>query len=295
MIKLDTCPICLSDKQTQFIIAKDHLLSQESFGIVECKNCGFKFTSPRPSDSDLAKYYKSTEYISHTNSSKGIVSKLYQIIRRKALKDKEAYLSSNVSRGTLLDYGCGTGHFLAYCKSQGWLTKGIEPDSDARKIANGLGLNVYQNKENFSEVNAKGEFDAITLWHVLEHVTDLQQTLVFLNQHLKEKGNIFVAVPNHQSYDANHYGKFWAAYDVPRHLYHFDKNSITSLLEKNGFKLAEIKPMYFDSFYVSMLSEKNRSGTVNYIRAFLIGLISNLKAARSKNYSSLIYRFTKEV
>lgn len=295
MIKLNTCPICLSEKQVQFIIAKDHLLTRESFNIVECENCGFKFTNPRPGDLDLGKYYKSTEYISHTNTSKGIVSRLYQIIRRRALKEKEAYLCSHVSRGTLLDYGCGTGHFLAHCKYEGWLTMGIEPDSDARKIANELGLNVYQSKESFSEANARAEFDAITLWHVLEHVTDLQQTVGFLNRHLKEEGNIFIAVPNHQSFDANYYSNFWAAYDVPRHLYHFDKDSIKFLLEKNGFKLKEIKPMYFDSFYVSMLSEKNRSGSVNYLRAFLIGLISNLKGSRNKNYSSLIYRFTKSV
>lgn len=293
MIRIDKCPICFSEKQSSFILAKDHLLSQEEFNIVECETCHFKFTNPRPADKDLGQYYKSDQYISHTNTTKGIVSKLYQLIRNRSLKVKESYLASHVSRGTLLDYGCGTGHFLAHCKSKGWLIKGIEPDSEARAIAESASLDVYEDKQKFLSANPGIKFEAITLWHVLEHVTDLDETVNFLSKHLKENGNLFIAVPNHKSYDANYYKKFWAAFDVPRHLYHFDKQSMSFLMERRGFILKEIKPMLFDSFYVSMLSERNRAGRINYLRAGFIGLISNLMASTKLNHSSLIYRFIK--
>jgi 2-polyprenyl-3-methyl-5-hydroxy-6-metoxy-1,4-benzoquinol methylase len=200
-------------------------------------------------------------------------------------------VSSYVSRGTILDYGCGTGMFLATCKEAGWNTVGMEPDDSARKIASDQDLSVYSNIENVTTFIKDRQLDAITLWHVLEHVTDMPETLAFFKAKLKKDGVLIIAVPNHVSYDAQYYKEFWAAYDVPRHLHHFDLKSMKALLQNDGFKLVETKPMKFDSFYVSMLSEKCKTGSVNLVKAFWIGLMSNLKAKDSSSYSSTIYMF----
>jgi 2-polyprenyl-3-methyl-5-hydroxy-6-metoxy-1,4-benzoquinol methylase len=291
MLTIDKCLVCGSDSFEPFLVCKDYTVSQESFNIVSCKSCGFKFTNPRPDNSVLGSYYKAESYVSHTNSKKGIVNKLYHAVRNYTLKSKIKLVSSYVSRGTMLDYGCGTGMFLNVCKNDGWETYGMEPDDNARKMSIEKGLDVFSDKNKVSDRIADKKFNAITLWHVLEHVTDMEATLSFFKSKLNNDGVLIIAVPNHVSYDAQYYKEFWAAYDVPRHLHHFDINSMISLVEKAGFKFKESKPMKFDSFYVSMLSEKYKTGSVNLVKAFLVGLTSNLKAKDTHSYSSTIYIF----
>jgi 2-polyprenyl-3-methyl-5-hydroxy-6-metoxy-1,4-benzoquinol methylase len=291
MLNLEKCIVCGSSQFEPFLVCKDYTVSQESFNIVSCKTCGFKFTNPRPDNSVLGSYYKAESYVSHTNSKKGIVNKLYHAVRSYTLKSKIKLVSSYVSRGTILDYGCGTGMFLNACNISGWEVYGMEPDDNARKMASEHGLNVFSDKAKVQNYITDKKFNAITLWHVLEHVTDMEETLSFFKSKLNPDGVLIIAVPNHVSYDAHYYKEFWAAYDVPRHLHHFDIKSMTSMLEKAGFKFHESKPMKFDSFYVSMLSEKYKTGSVNLVKAFLIGLTSNLKAKNTNSYSSTIYIF----
>ena len=291
MLNLEKCIVCGSSQFEPFLVCKDYTVSQQNFNIVSCKSCGFKFTNPRPENSVIGDYYKAEEYVSHSNTTKGVVNKLYHSVRNYTLKQKLKLISSYVSRGTMLDYGCGTGMFLNVCKNDGWETYGMEPDDNARKMSIEKGLDVFSDKDKVLDRIADKKFDAITLWHVLEHVTDMEATLSFFKSKLNDDGVLIIAVPNHVSYDAQYYKEFWAAYDVPRHLHHFDINSMTSLVEKAGFKFHESKPMKFDSFYVSMLSEKYKTGSVNLVKAFLAGLTSNLKAKDTHSYSSTIYIF----
>lgn len=291
MLTINKCLVCGSDSFEPFLVCKDYTVSQQNFNIVSCKSCGFKFTNPRPENSVIGDYYKAEEYVSHSNTTKGVVNKLYHSVRNYTLKQKLKLISSYVSRGTMLDYGCGTGMFLNVCKNDGWETYGMEPDDNARKMSIEKGLDVFSDKDKVSDCIGVKKFNAITLWHVLEHVTDMEATLSFFKSKLNNNGVLIIAVPNHVSYDAQYYKEFWAAYDVPRHLHHFDINSMTSLVEKAGFKFQESKPMKFDSFYVSMLSEKYKTGSVNLVKAFLVGLTSNFKAKDTHSYSSTIYIF----
>jgi 2-polyprenyl-3-methyl-5-hydroxy-6-metoxy-1,4-benzoquinol methylase len=293
MHTLNSCPVCGSKSQNSFLKSKDFFLSHETFSISVCEDCGFKYTNPRPMDSDLGAYYQSQEYISHSNTNKGLVSKLYQWVRSFTLSSKENLLLSYVSRGTLLDYGCGSGHFIAHCQKKGWIVSGVEPDDGARAIAKASVRKVYKSKEELLSQGEQKTFSAISLWHVLEHVPDLDALMDFLNLVLEKEGVLFVALPNIRSYDANKYRADWAALDLPRHLYHFERNTLQKLMNKYGFDLVAIKPMYFDSFYVSMLSEKYRHGKLRLFSAALTGLVSNLKAIKSKEYSSLIYVLKK--
>lgn len=293
MKTLTLCPICKTQSFEPFVTCKDYTVSEQNFNIVSCNNCNFKFTNPRPEDEKLGDYYKSEDYISHSNTNKGIISKLYKSVRNYTLKKKLNLISNYVSRGTILDYGCGTGMFLKVCQDAGWKSFGMEPDKGARKIASEMGLNTFSDKERIQTYIGAEKFDIITLWHVLEHVTDLEKTLNFFKEKLNQNGALIIAVPNYTSYDAKHYKEHWAAYDVPRHLYHYEIETIQKLLSKFSFKLIETKPMKFDSFYVSMLSEKYKTGSIKYLNAFLTGLKSNLKAKQAKDYSSVIYVFKK--
>lgn len=290
MMTIDRCPVCDSGQLQKDITCKDFLVSQESFSLSVCMTCQFRFTNPRPSDEKLGDYYKSENYISHSNTRKGLVSRLYHIVRNRTLKQKIKLVSRYVSRGTLLDYGCGTGMFLSTARGFGFSVYGIEPDAGARAIAREMDLQVMQDK---SELKPGLQLDVITGWHVLEHVSDLNNTITLLRSHLKQDGYMILAVPNHHSYDADHYGAFWAAYDVPRHLYHFDKNSIRNLMAKHAFQLVATHPMVFDSYYVSLLSEKYKTGKTNYLNAFWAGFMSNRRAGSPAGYSSVIYVFKK--
>jgi 2-polyprenyl-3-methyl-5-hydroxy-6-metoxy-1,4-benzoquinol methylase len=293
MNTLNNCPVCQGAQSKLFLNAKDHFLTKENFTIVECCSCGLKFTNPRPNDSDLGKYYQSEEYISHSNTNKGIVSWLYKAVRNYTLFLKEKIALSYVSRGTLLDYGCGSGYFISYCQSKGWKVAGVEPDDGARNLAKQGVKAVYKTKEELVLNNEQKKFSVISLWHVLEHLSDLNEVMAFLDRSLEENGVLLIALPNPESYDAKKYKGFWAAYDLPRHLYHFNEESLCRLLGKQNFVLKEKKPMYFDSYYVSMLSEKYLNGKSNIFAAGFSGLISNLKARRNGEYSSLIYIFKR--
>ena len=293
MINISSCPVCASTHFTPTLSCNDYTVSGENFQILVCNTCELEFTSPRPEDSLLGNYYKSEDYISHSNTKKGFISKLYHIVRNHTLSSKLKLVSKYVSRGTILDYGCGTGMFLDVCKEAGWKTYGCEPDSDASLIASSFGLTVFFSKDDIKTKLGGQKFDVITMWHVLEHVVDLNETLSFFKDHLTENGVLVIAVPNHRSFDALYYKEHWAAYDLPRHLYHFHRDTMQRLLSRFDFSLLKVLPMKFDAFYVSMLSEKYKTGSVNYFRAFAIGLRSNLLAKEAKDYSSVIYVFKK--
>ncbi len=268
---------------------KDHSVSQETFQLVENKEFGFLETQPKPDLKYLPKYYESEDYISHTDTKRNLFEKLYHLVRNIALRQKLNLINTfSSSSKTLLDFGCGTGDFLETAKQKHWNVTGIEPNEQARRIANTKTNHSVFNTDALQKLKANS-FDVITLWHVLEHVPDLEAKLKIFKTLLKPNGTLVIAVPNYKSYDATYYKSFWAAYDVPRHLWHFNKNAISKLMDKYHLKLTTTKPMWFDAFYVSLLSEKYKSGKMNPLKGIWIGLRSNLKAIRSKNASSLIY------
>jgi SAM-dependent methyltransferase len=289
--KLSNCPVCGGTAFKDTLQATDHTVSLEQFNIVSCESCGFMFTNPRPSKEQIGRYYQSSAYISHSDTSKGLVNKLYKFARTLTLASKYRLIKPYLGNQKLLDIGAGTGYFLKYCSDKGIMAEGVEPDADARALADKqhrLRLNGEEYLEKYPDEN----FSVITMWHVLEHVHDLNNRILEIRRLLKQDGRLFVAVPNHNSADAHHYKAFWAAYDVPRHLYHFDPESIQKLFEKHGFVLDAILPMYLDAFYISLLSEKYKIGKTSFFKAFFQGLLSNLQAGTGK-YSSQIYVLSK--
>lgn len=268
---------------------KDHSVSGEEFQLIQNPEYGFLETIPQPSSDALPGYYQSEDYISHTDAQRNLFEKVYHSVRKISLKSKLNLINSfSLEEKNLLDIGCGTGGFLQTAQQNDWNVSGIEPNQDARKIANTkTNDSVFDTSELSTFKN--NSFDVITLWHVLEHLPDLENQISIFKRLLKSNGRLIIAVPNYKSYDAKYYKQFWAAYDVPRHLWHFNQSSISKLVSKKAFEVIKVKPMWFDAFYVSLLSEKYKSGKMNTVRGFWIGLLSNIKALSSKEASSLIY------
>ncbi|MGA0560783.1 methyltransferase domain-containing protein [Larkinella sp. VNQ87] len=286
---LTECPVCGNRAFSNWLTCTDFLVSREDFTIQSCSKCGFKATNPRPAEAEIGHYYQSDEYISHSDTRQGIVSQLYHTVRSITLRQKVKLITSlSPSKGSLLDIGCGSGYFLSASRNAGWEVMGTEPDINARQQAEErtkTGL-----KKSIHEIADEQLFDVITLWHVLEHIHDLTESLDWIGAHTRPKGHLLVAVPNYHSWDARHYKSLWAAYDVPRHLYHFSSDSMKALLKRYGFEVIQQRPMPFDAFYVNMLSTKNRDGKPAYLESFWNGIRSNWAAYQNGgNYSSLIY------
>lgn len=294
MEELSQCPVCNGSTFTKHLSCEDYTVSHETFNIVKCVGCGFLFTNPRPKQDEIGKYYQSEDYISHSGTKKGLMNTAYHLVRNYTIKKKykliKKYVPGEVS---LLDIGCGTGEFLNFCKLQGCNTIGIEPSDTGREAGiKNYGLNVYP-EQHLKELKPE-TYNVITMWHVLEHVHELKSRIRQIKSLLQPGGYAFIAVPNHASYDAQSYNRFWAAYDLPRHLYHFDIQTITKLFAQEQMTLKKALPMKMDAFYVSMLSEKYKTGKMNYPGAVLTGLKSNLEAGgKAEKYSSVIYIFKK--
>lgn len=295
---LQNCPVCSKSSFSNYLNVEDYTVSHKEFTIQQCNSCYFLLTNPRPSEEDIGQYYQSNDYISHHDDGKNVMDKVYTSVRNHTIKEKVKLINElSVSKGALLDIGCGTGAFVQAVKTDGWNVAGTEPDQGARTIANEKAAGrIYSDIYNPSFDSQ--QFDIITLWHVLEHVHKLNETISWLSLHLKENGKIIIAVPNPQSYDALKYGRFWAAYDVPRHLYHFTKASMQKLLQKHNLNVINTLPMWFDSFYVGMLSTKYKGKKISLLESVKTGLISNLKGRSNNkeelNTSSLIYIVSKQ-
>ncbi len=285
------------ERQLKFYLTcQDHTVSRETFELYQDQNTGMLVTLPRPTKEELPKYYESEAYISHTDSKVGWMDRMYQLVRKYTVRKKvEMILSLNGNRGRILDVGCGTGDFLSACYRDGWKVFGVEPNERARRSTQNKtekeGAVVSSLEELMTVIDSP--MDVITLWHVLEHVPDLSDYITTIDSLLADSGTLVVAVPNFESYDAKHYQEHWAAYDVPRHLWHFNQNAMHELFKRHGFRIEDIRPMHFDSFYVSLLSEKYKSGRSRILNAFYHGALSNWKARRTNQYSSLIYLLKK--
>ena len=286
------CPWCNSENNHQFLALKDYFLTQEEFKILECNECKLLFTSPCPTPDKIGNYYKSEDYLSHNEEKKGLFAKIYNKVKKINIKNK-FNITVNGQQSTdnnLLDIGCGVGDFLLYAKEKGCNVTGIEPGEDARKIAEKKLDCKILSPEELQNI-PDNSFDIITMWHVLEHVADLKTEIHHLQRILKKDGRLVLALPNYKSYDAEYYKDKWAAYDVPRHLSHFSQTSIKNIFKETTLQLVDIKPLKWDSFYISMLSEQYLNSKNSFIKGTLTGWKSNRKAKKSGEYSSLVYIF----
>lgn len=296
MVHHETCPLCLSGKIAVKFGCTDHFISREIFQIAQCSDCGFQFTQDYPDEKEIARYYDSEEYVSHSNTSKGFVNSLYQLARRYMLRRKLAIVQqvSGLKTGQLLDIGSGTGHFADTMKKGGWQVRGIEINEKAREFSRShFGLDVIS-PDKISSINTES-FDCITLWHVLEHFHDPFKYASEIVRLLKPGGVCIVALPNSSSFDAEHYGRFWAAYDVPRHQWHFNPATFRQFAEKTGFELKEIRNLPLDVFYISALSEKYKKSSLSFLKGVTRAKFYAIRSFFNKERSSSVIYILKKL
>ncbi|UYW01019.1 class I SAM-dependent methyltransferase [Flavobacterium agricola] len=280
------------DSQNVFLEVEDYSVSHQKFKLLYNEEYDILKTDPQPNATDLPKYYESEDYISHTDGKRSLFEKLYQVVKTKNNSDKVKLITkTNAGAGRVLDIGCGTGDFLIAASSAGWKITGYEPNEKAKTLACNKNVELVDATEELADAS----FDVITMWHVLEHVADLNAQIAELYRLLKPGGKLVIAVPNFKSFDAKYYKQYWAAYDVPRHLWHFSKKSIRKIFEEQALFLTAVEPLTFDSYYVALLSEKYKTGSMNPLKAFWIGFRSNFSAMNTREYSSHIYLLKKDL
>lgn len=287
------CPWCGSEKAQIHLWLKDEFLTQEDFQIYECKSCGLLYTEPRPNKEEIGKYYKSEAYYSHQENKKGLIPRLYEAVKSINLKTKYKLATNGMHKGKVLDIGCGVGDFLCLMEKQGWETIGIEPSEEAKEIAEKRLDHKVLKPEDFQNLETQS-LDLITMWHVLEHVDDLKEEIHQIERVLKPKGRLVLALPNFKSYDAQFYNIHWAAYDVPRHLNHFCKESIVKIFKNSELELVNTDKLRWDAYYISYMSETFKHHRFPLVRGAFRGMISNCKARKSNEWSSRVYIFERK-
>lgn len=288
----DKCPWCGSENAQLHLELKDLFLTQEPFKILECKECGLLYTTPRPNKDEIGRYYKSEEYYSHQENKEGFIPKVYEKVKSVNLKNKYGIATEGKEKGKALDIGCGVGDFLHTMEQHGWDCTGVEPSEDAKVIAKKRikgQLLSSEEQENLPD----SSFDIITMWHVLEHVDDIRWQIQQLHRLCKPGGRIIIALPNYKSYDGQYYKAEWAAYDVPRHLNHFNKETLIKILEESGLRHVKTEKLMWDAYYISYMSEKYRKHSIPLLRGAFRGLVSNCKARKTGEWSSLVYVFER--
>lgn len=290
------CPVCGKSAIEHSFACKDYFATGEQFDVDRCKECGFAFTQKVPDEKEINRYYESSAYVSHSNTKKGVVNKLFHAVRRIMLRRKVNLMEklTYLKNGTIVDYGAGTGYFAHAMQRKGWTVAAIEKSEAARTYAKeAFGLEMLP--ESGLDGIERGSVDIITMWHVLEHVQNIDAMWEKMHALLDVTGIAVIAVPNSLSYDAKYYGKDWAAYDVPRHLWHFTPSTIAAMGRKHGFILEKMMTMPFDGFYISILSEKNRGSSLPLIKGMWRGFRGWLKTCTKREASSsLIYVFRKK-
>ncbi|MEI6454920.1 MAG: class I SAM-dependent methyltransferase [bacterium] len=289
------CEVCGSPEFSHYLTVKDYFLSGESFEIVQCTVCGFRYINPRPPESEIEKYYQSDEYISHNAQKVTLTTTLYKTARFFAIRDKFRIIKSYSNGIRLLDIGCGTGELLSYCAGKNYQVKGVEVNDGAREFARNF--HHLEVTKNLTDLNSSSEkFDVISLWHVLEHFYLLNESIQMIRDILLPGGTLIIALPNCNSWDARYYKEYWAAYDVPRHLSHFSYPTFKLLAHRNGFEVIKFIPQKLDAFYVSLLSEQYLNGRKNFLNAFMKGIRSNYYGLKDPlNHSSLIYILRRKI
>ena len=296
ILQINTCPLCGGHQFKHSLTCKDHYASGETFELIKCAHCGFICTQGVPVEAEIGRYYETPDYISHSDTQKGLMNKVYHWVRHYMLQKKASLVErvTGLSKGSILDIGTGTGYFSHTMQERGWSVQAIEKSAQARAFALEHFHLKVQEADSLSAIESKS-LDAVTLWHVMEHLEHLNETWERLSAILKDRGVLIVAVPNPASYDAAHYQEMRAAYDVPRHLWHFTPSSMKQMGEKHGFRLQEMLPMPFDAFYVSMLTEKYKGSSCSFLKGAWTGFKAWLHAIRHKELSSsMIYVFKKK-
>jgi SAM-dependent methyltransferase len=281
------CIVCGSGQRHPHLRAPNRFNVGEVFPLVQCSQCGFVYLSPRPSQESIGSHYEDEGYHPHQAEAAGVVDRIYRISRDWNLRYKRWMVESHHRKGALLDFGCGTGEFLAEMRANGWQVTGVEPAAQARAVAEGLGVRASADLEG-----CDGPYDVITLWHVLEHVHEAAGQFRRLCELLTPGGILVMALPNIGSVDSRAYGANWVALDAPRHLFHFRPQDVRRFAVARGLTPAGGGVLPLDTPYNVLLSEQLAGQVVRgtrlfgLFRAIRVALAASIRGAIDRSRSS---------
>ncbi|MGJ8683020.1 MAG: class I SAM-dependent methyltransferase [Nonlabens sp.] len=271
---------------THFLTVQDYFLTQEKFELYKNEQTEVLKTTPQPEN--LESYYESENYLSHDDSQDSFFARCYQYAKGWNLKSKKSLIGKYAVDGKILDIGAGVGDVVGALKKSGYDAVGYEPSKKARIFAARKGIELLDQTDSIQPNSIK----VISMYHVLEHVPDYDKQIADIKNWLQEDGVLILALPNYNSFDAKWFKQHWAGYDVPRHLFHFNKRAVRNVFQ-GDFEIVSTKPMWFDSFYVSILSARYQKKKLAFVYGIIIGLISNIAALFSKEPSSIVYVLKK--
>ena len=248
------CIICSSKYASSFISLNDRLSnSSKKYNLLKCI-CGFIYLNPRPDIGEINHYYKLDNYDPHKESFNSFWNTAYHYVQKVTLNWKYRIITKYIKKGSLLDIGGGKGEFAQFINKKGW---------DVTFQDNMTDLNRRENNSFFvrelSNVNSTKRFDVITLWHSLEHIHNIKYLFDSINNMLKDSGILIIAVPNMNAPERKFYKYTWAPYDAPRHLYHFNLDSLNKLCQNKGYYIMSKYSLYQDIPYNVILSTSRYS------------------------------------
>lgn len=242
-----SCNLCSSDSFTTLFTLRDTLsLTNEIFRLVTCNQCGLVYLNPRPSAEQLDTFYPEEYWWRRGKKTNNVLSKLARNFeewyRTYLLNTEVRLLKKMLNKGSkILDVGCGRGDILYLCKRSGFETYGIElSEKAARNARIEYGLDVYQG--SLFEIDfGPNYFDAITFYHVFEHLPDSLRVLKKANRMLKDEGILVIQIPNIDSLQFKLFSKRWFGLSIPQHFYHFSSRTIEEMLKKANFEIVNIR------------------------------------------------------
>jgi len=289
---LEKCPICGHSEFEKVYDLDDYKITQETFSLEKCPECTLIFTVDPPLGENIGRYYESDDYLEHSNRKNDLFSKMYSWGRDLMFGYKYGIIKKLGPKGKILDIGAGSGYYLNFMSKKGYEVQGIEMSERARNHAKSEhGLHIHPD-EMFHNRDFKQKFDMISLWHVMEHLYDLNKVMKRFDELLNPNGSLVIALPNYNALEVQTYKKYWNGWDVPRHLWHFSPQSIRKLVGNHGFEITSMHTMPLDPLFNTLLTNKYRKGNplVNVLRMGTVGVASLIQGFFNvEKASSIIY------
>jgi len=262
-LETNLCPLCNSDKSTITFNGKDFLYSKKDFTVVSCSSCGVMYTNPRVKKNQIGNYYfkgyspyKPVKRNPLLRTMIDLSGNIFGNINIEIHKDIKSY-----NFKTVLEVGPGSGSLLQFLKKNNYQVAGVEIDNDCVERIKAQGIECYCGElSDYKRMLGTRKFELIILCHVLEHLYNPREIIEIIYSLLSDNGILYMILPDVGSIEAKLFGKYWIGWDLPRHVVHYNRNTVRDLLTKSGFKVISIRKNISSSFFIESIGFRFLNG-----------------------------------